>query len=63
MMIVFSIVIGNTQCSPCSLHLVSKSANGTSVGQSMLKNLYNSKVLFQCASNGCLALENGTRNL
>ena len=50
MMIAFSIVIGNSQCSPCSLHFVSKSTNGTSVDQSMLKNLYNSEVLFPCAS-------------
>ena len=50
MMIAFFIVIGNSQCSPCSLHFVSKSTNGTSVHQSMLKNLYNSEVLFPCAS-------------
>ena len=50
MMIAFSVVIGNLQCSPCSLHLVSKSANSTSVGQSMLKNLHNSDVFFRCAS-------------
>ena len=50
MMIAFSIVIGNSQCSPCSLHFVSKSTNGTLVDQSMLKNLYNSEVLFPCAS-------------
>ena len=50
MMIAFSIVIGNSQYSPCSLRFVSKSANSSSGGQSMLKNLYNSKVSFQCAS-------------
>ena len=49
MMIVFSIVIGNSQCSPCSLQFISKSACGKSGGHLMLKSLYYSKVLFQCA--------------
>ena len=56
MMIAFSIVIGNSQCSPCSLHFVSNSANVTSVGQSMVK------YCFAVPQNGCLALEYATRN-
>ena len=48
-MIVFSIVIGNSQLSPCSLQFSSKSACGKSAGHLMLKSLYYSKVMFQCA--------------
>ena len=50
MMIVFSIVIGNSQCNPCSLQFISKSACGKSGGHLMLKSLYYSKVMFGCAS-------------
>ena len=49
-MIVFSIVIGNSQRSPCSLQFSSKSACSKSAGHLMLKSLYYSKVMFQCAS-------------